>query len=210
MKGALVQRSRKRKPARAAVRIEPDAVVRAAIRLLDAHGIEGVSTRRLAEELGISGPSLYWHFENKRALLDHMAEAMLADALPSPDPAVAEPDWRKWLTIAARAIRRAMVTHRDGAAVIASSRPTGKHPTLNRPAMVERLRDEGFGDNAGYVLQTLMRFVLGTAVAEQSALEREGVRISDAGFEFGLAALVRGFEAELEASRAKHKRTHSA
>ncbi len=201
-----MQRTRKRKTAKPTARIEPDAIVRAAIRLLDAQGIEGVSTRRLAEELGISGPSLYWHFENKRALLDHMAEAMLAQALPSPDPAFAEPDWRKWLTIAARAIRRAMVTHRDGATVIAGSRPTGKHPTLNRPAMVERLRDEGFGDNAGYVLQTLMRFVLGTAVAEQSALEREGVRISDAGFEFGLAALVRGFEAELSASGVKRKR----
>jgi TetR/AcrR family tetracycline transcriptional repressor len=198
VKGTPVQQSRKRKAAKPGGPIERDAVVRAAIRLLDAQGLQGVSTRRLAEQLGISGPSLYWHFENKRELLDHMAEAMLADALPSPDPAVAEPDWRKWLTIAARAIRRAMVSHRDGAAVIAGSRPTGKHPTLNRPAMVARLRDEGFGDKAGHVLRSVMRYALGAAVSEQSALEREGVRISDASFEFGLAALIRGFEPDLK------------
>jgi TetR/AcrR family tetracycline transcriptional repressor len=198
-----VQKSRKRKVVKASGPIERDAVVRAAIKLLESGGLEGVSTRRLADQLGISGPSLYWHFENKRELFDHMAEAMLADALPSPDPAVAEPDWRKWLTISARAIRRAMVSHRDGARVIAGSRPTGKHPTLNRPAMVARLRDAGFGENAGHVLRSVMRYALGAAVSEQSALEREGVRISDASFEFGLAALIRGFEADLKAPRRK-------
>ena len=65
-------------------------------------GIEGVSTRQLANMLGIAGPSLYWHFHNKRELLDHMAEAMLAEAQPVPDPLIDEPDWRLWLAQAAR------------------------------------------------------------------------------------------------------------
>lgn len=203
--GRAVQRATKRKT-KGAGRIERDAVVRMALKLLDEDGIEAVSTRRLADKLGIAGPSLYWHFKNKRELLDHMAEAMLTDALPSSDPMMLPLPWREWLTISARSIRRAMTSHRDGAAVIASSRPTGKHPTLDRPAMVKRLQSEGFSEGeANYVLQSLMRYVLGSAIAEQSAMEREGIRVPDSVFEFGLKAIVEGFEAKHTRPRSRRR-----
>jgi AcrR family transcriptional regulator len=40
-------------------------IVATALRLLDEVGIDGLSTRRLATELGIKSASLYWHFKDK-------------------------------------------------------------------------------------------------------------------------------------------------
>ena len=50
-------------------------IVDAALALLDAEGLDALSTRRLARDLGIRGPTLYHYFANKRALLDARAGA---------------------------------------------------------------------------------------------------------------------------------------
>ena len=79
------------------------AIVDSALGLLDRVGIDGLSTRKLAAELGIRGPSLYWHFKNKRQLLDHMAERMFREALPSPPGADLRGfDRRAWLQAGAQ------------------------------------------------------------------------------------------------------------
>ena len=97
------------------------AIVEMALKLLDYVGLDQLSTRRLAAELGVKGPSLYWHFRNMAELHDLMADKLLTDALPSPD---AFDDWKTWLAEGARAYRRAALSHRDGARILAGARPT--------------------------------------------------------------------------------------
>ncbi|UUY47099.1 TetR/AcrR family transcriptional regulator [Streptomyces yangpuensis] len=53
-----------------------DRIVEAAGALVDAEGLEAVSTRRLAAALGVSGPSLYNHFRTKDEILDAVADAV--------------------------------------------------------------------------------------------------------------------------------------
>ncbi len=60
-------------------KLQPNTVIRAALDLLNEVGVDGLTTRKLAERLGVQQPALYWHFRNKRALLDALAEAMLAE-----------------------------------------------------------------------------------------------------------------------------------
>jgi AcrR family transcriptional regulator len=55
-----------------------DLIVEAALALVDAEGLEAVSTRRLAASLGVSGPSLYNHFRTKDEILDAVADAVSA------------------------------------------------------------------------------------------------------------------------------------
>lgn len=55
-----------------------DLIVEAAGTLVDAEGLEAVSTRRLAAALGVSGPSLYNHFRTKDEILDAVADAVSA------------------------------------------------------------------------------------------------------------------------------------
>ena len=64
-----------------------EKVVRAAIELADKGGIEGLSMRKLAEELGVEAMSLYHHVANKEDLLGGMVDAVLGEMdLPSGGP----------------------------------------------------------------------------------------------------------------------------
>ena len=98
------------------------AIIEAALALLQQSGLDGVSTRRLAEAMGVSGPSLYWHFESMGALRGAMADRLIAAAQPGTPPSES---WPEWLAAGARAIRRAALSHRDGARLLASAPPSG-------------------------------------------------------------------------------------
>lgn len=69
-------------------RLSRDAVARAAIELVDAEGLDALTVRRLATGLGVTPMALYWHFKDKDALLDGVAEQLLAEVvLPAADGA---------------------------------------------------------------------------------------------------------------------------
>ena len=178
------------------------AIVDAALGLLDRDGVDGLSTRKLAAELGIRGPSLYWHFKNKRELLDHIAERLFREAPPPPRPVEArEFDRRAWLEAGARGLRRAALAYRDGAFVMASSRPVSDSGEKAYGAMLATMQRTGLtaGDSRT-VLQVLGRFAVGWALYEQSA-ESRALPSSEAGFEFGLQALLDGIEERLGAGQ---------
>src|SRR4051795_2319292 len=61
-----------------------DVVADLALAIADAEGIEAVTIRRLATELGVTPMALYWHFKTKDDLLDGLADRML-DALELPE-----------------------------------------------------------------------------------------------------------------------------
>jgi len=54
-------------------------VFQAAVKLADAHGIEALTMRRLAEELGAEAMSLYHHVANKGDLLDGLVDLVMAE-----------------------------------------------------------------------------------------------------------------------------------
>uniref|UniRef100_UPI00189226D4 TetR family transcriptional regulator n=1 Tax=Catenulispora rubra TaxID=280293 RepID=UPI00189226D4 len=55
-----------------------DGIIAAALALVDAEGLEALSTRRLAAELGVSGPSLYNHVATKDELIDAVVDCVVA------------------------------------------------------------------------------------------------------------------------------------
>jgi TetR/AcrR family transcriptional regulator, tetracycline repressor protein len=63
------------------------AVIERAMKLADVEGVEAVTIRRLAQELGVTAMALYWHFKNKDELLLGIADHALLDvkATRSPD-----------------------------------------------------------------------------------------------------------------------------
>ncbi|ETK35651.1 TetR family transcriptional regulator [Microbispora sp. ATCC PTA-5024] len=67
-------------------RLTRQAVVEKAIALADAQGLEAVTIRRLAQELGVTPMALYWHFKNKDQLLQGVADHVLAEVTPAIDP----------------------------------------------------------------------------------------------------------------------------
>jgi AcrR family transcriptional regulator len=88
--------------------ISRDAIVAAAVRLLDREGLAALSMRRLAEELGTGAASLYWHVGSKDGLLDLVLDQIIGEnQVPEPDP----PRWREQLKDVARDQRRISLRH---------------------------------------------------------------------------------------------------
>jgi AcrR family transcriptional regulator len=64
--------------------LTPERIVRRTLELLDVHGVEWLSMRKLAAELGVSAQALYWHFPNKDALCEAVVATVAEElrALP--------------------------------------------------------------------------------------------------------------------------------
>jgi AcrR family transcriptional regulator len=88
--------------------ISRDAIVDATIRLLDAEGLDALSMRRIAEELGTGAATLYWHVGSKDGLLDLVFDKIIGEgAIPDPVPG----QWREQLKQVARAQREVSLRH---------------------------------------------------------------------------------------------------
>ncbi|WP_219472180.1 TetR/AcrR family transcriptional regulator C-terminal domain-containing protein, partial [Nonomuraea rhizosphaerae] len=100
-----------------------ETMIETALRLLDEVGLDGLTVRRLAAELGVRSPALYWHIRTKQELLDGMAEAMVLAAGMGP-PKEGE-TWQEWLARRARSYRDSLLAHRDGARIVSTAGQLG-------------------------------------------------------------------------------------
>ncbi|KRE89670.1 transcriptional regulator [Frateuria sp. Soil773] len=102
------------------MKLDRQRILDAALQLLDEGGIDRLTTRALAGRLGVQQPALYWHFRNKRELLDAMNREILAHGHTRHTPAPGEP-WEDFVRENARSFRRALLAYRDGARVHAGT-----------------------------------------------------------------------------------------
>ncbi|MFE3444040.1 TetR/AcrR family transcriptional regulator [Nocardia sp. NPDC059180] len=91
-----------------------------AVELADRLGIDGLSTRRLASELGVATAALYRHYPDREALLAAMAELALAE-VPPPPPELA--GWREQVAYEARQEWQLYQRHPWVLPVLARTRP---------------------------------------------------------------------------------------
>src|SRR5215831_13384751 len=111
--------------------LSTDRIVGAARTLVDAEGLAAVSTRRLAAELGVSGPSLYNHFRTKDQILEAVADSVSAQVDLSMFDAPDEGAGRRWRTalhdwaVSYRAALRAHPSIVPGLAQGPGRRPAG-------------------------------------------------------------------------------------
>jgi AcrR family transcriptional regulator len=123
------------KPQRRRAGKEPlsrDRIIDAAIEILDADGLDAVSTRRVAEALQTGSASLYAHIANRDELVDLMYDRIAAQVeVPDPDPA----QWQEQLRTYARNAQRVWAAHADIARASLGAIPTG----ANRLRVAERV-----------------------------------------------------------------------
>lgn len=105
--------------------LDRETVVRTALRLIDEGGLESLTLRKLASELGVQAPALYWHVKNKRELLDLVAVVLTNEQreLFATTPVEGQP-WTDWVAQRTLAARQSMLEHRDSALIAAGNRPT--------------------------------------------------------------------------------------
>jgi TetR/AcrR family tetracycline transcriptional repressor len=149
--------------------LQRESVARAALSLVNEVGLDGLTTRRLAAYLNIQSPSLYWHFANKQALINNMAEIMVSDALADFQPPQASGDWPVWLADYARLVRRMMLAQRDGARILAEADLTLSSFGSSVELVVQALYKVGFTERGALaVLLTVFNFALGSAFEIQA------------------------------------------
>jgi TetR/AcrR family tetracycline transcriptional repressor len=95
--------------------LDRQRIVDEAVALLDAEGLDGVTTRKLAARLGVQSPTLYWHVPNKAALVTAIADAILDQQFGDISPPGPDQHWQDWLSGLAERLRRALPAHPDGA-----------------------------------------------------------------------------------------------
>jgi AcrR family transcriptional regulator len=149
------------------VPLSRDRVLKAALEYVDTHGLESLSIRKLAAELGVQGMTLYTHVDGKDALLDGLVEAMTGELeLPS---AAADSDWRAALREFAASLRD-MIHRHPSAAPLLSSRhvqPARRLEVLD--AYLQRLARAGIPEErAREVLRVVQVYAQGHGLAEVS------------------------------------------
>jgi TetR/AcrR family tetracycline transcriptional repressor len=148
--------------------LDKQRIVTEAVALLDAEGLDGVTTRKLATRLGVRSPTLYWHFPNKAALVTAIAEAILEQQFPELDPPAPQERWQDWLIGLVARLRRALVAHPDGARVIAASQLSLKMAAISELAM-STLVGRGIAlRRARLTVLTVLRFAVGYVLEEQA------------------------------------------
>lgn len=144
-------------------------VVTIALELLDSVGLDGLTMRRLAQELSVQNPALYWHFKNKQDLLDSMAAAMIAEASAAAEPITPTASWQVWLAYGARQFRAAALSHRDGARILASANLGQDTVHSNLDTGLRVLEEAGFSPaQALNGMLAVSAFALGAALDAQS------------------------------------------
>ena len=153
-----------------------EAVVSTALALLADGGLEAVSFRRIATQLGVSAPTLYWHVESKRQLMDLMAEALLrptADAYSEPRPG--QP-WWEWLRTDARQMFALLISTRDAPRVVAGNRPSAESFGGIERVLAVLVRAGMTPGEAQQTLFALGAYVIGSATEWQAEAERQRSR----------------------------------
>ena len=126
-----------------------ERIVRAAIAIADAEGLEAVSMSRVASDLGFSTMALYRHVESKEELVELMVDVAAGDPPELPDD-----DWRAALERWTRAQREVMRRRPWIAQAPISGIPIGPHQVSWMEAALRALRDTPLdgGEKLGILL----------------------------------------------------------
>lgn len=154
-------------------RIDRRQVVDTALRLLNEVGLDGLTLRRIAKELNVQAPALYWHFKNKQELLDEMATEMfrrMAESLMGEGKATdAGLTWQEILRDACRGLRRELLGYRDGGKVFSGTRMTDASYSGPLESLLTLLTGAGFTlRQAVQAWWTVYGFTMGLVIEEQS------------------------------------------
>jgi len=156
--------------------VSRSVILQAALRIVDRDGIDGLTMRRLSEEVGRDPTVLYRHVPNKAALLDGVAEIVLGQLHVD----TADPDWAAQLRAVAHDFRRVALTHPNVVPLLVTrplATPLGQWPSgMLRPLedVLALLTTAGFtGDDALHIYRVLFGYLYGHVLTElQEVVER--------------------------------------
>jgi TetR/AcrR family transcriptional regulator, tetracycline repressor protein len=123
-------------------RLSKTAVVDRGLALADAEGLDAVTIRRLAAELGVTPMALYWHFRSKEELLTGLADRIWAEIDVKVDP---QADWSAQLRSIMESLVHVLRVHPSASQLlIAGEKRTSEAALIANETALEILRRGGF------------------------------------------------------------------
>jgi TetR/AcrR family tetracycline transcriptional repressor len=161
-------------------RLSRDAILDRALAVADAEGLQAVSARRLARELGVTPMALYWHFNGKEALLHALGDRLLGGLDLTVDERVPWPEQLRTLIVSLTAVLRA---HPSAATLIGSLPTTASDNALRATEVaLDILRRAGFSpEEATHVTHQIVRTTTSMALAELDVTPAPGKPGADPG-----------------------------
>jgi TetR/AcrR family tetracycline transcriptional repressor len=148
-------------------------VARAGLAMVERDGLDGLSMRRLADDLGVQAASLYWHVQSKDHLLDLMAGELfstlkLPAAVPVPAPGGG---WRGGLRDLSAAYYRFLLSHRDAGRIVAGRFVLIGHLARHLEPFAGLLRRGGCADtDIAYGLYAIVIYIQAFVLQQQTPL----------------------------------------
>ncbi len=188
-------------------------VVAEALALVNAGGLESLTMRRLADRLRAHLPTIYRLVDGKDALIDEMAETILAKALENSDSAYSE--WTARVKSLAAGLRSALLAQRDGARIVGGNYAAKRANLTFVDTLVGSIQAGGLArERALWAASSLFCYILGEVLEQQGAAGGEAETLDgvvqtgdyphlasspverlldfDARFDFGLNLLISG------------------
>jgi TetR/AcrR family tetracycline transcriptional repressor len=157
--------------------LDREAVVRTALRVLDKTGLDGLTVRKIASELHVQAPALYWHFKNKQELLDEMATTVLADFVREQGMPSEDLSWSAYALEHSHRLRQTLLRYRDGARMFSGRYLTDSSLYTPMEAGLRKFTEAGFSlSESANVLNTLYCYVVGFTIEEQAVFPQRDKR----------------------------------
>ena len=144
--------------------LEVDEIVSAAVDIFQEEGLDAVSMRSVSARLGVSPVPLYSRVGNKEALVDAIADRLLADMAP---PSNDDEEWTAYAARWAEALRTRLYSARDGRLILSLRRDA--YVEASRP-LIEVMRNGGMAaDAAVQACRLIMWATIGFGAVEGGA-----------------------------------------
>ena len=152
--------------------LTPQAVVEGALALADSEGLEAVTIRRLAKELGVTPMALYWHFRSKDELLDGMAARIFEEVDLSVVDASAT--WQEQLRALLGSMLGVLRAHPSTAILLSTRTVTSEGSLRATEVMLDILRRGGFSPaEATQIARHAVSTVVNLVSGEPGVVARE-------------------------------------
>jgi TetR/AcrR family tetracycline transcriptional repressor len=124
-----------------AAKLSKEAVVDRAFQLADAGGLEALTIRKLAADLGVTPMALYWHFRGKEELLEGLAERLWSEIDVTLDPAA---PWTAQLRGLLESLIAVLRRHPAAVGLLIAHKVDNEHALRVTEVTLGLLRDAGF------------------------------------------------------------------
>jgi AcrR family transcriptional regulator len=122
-------------------RLSKRAVVDRALKLADAGGLDALTIRKLAQDLGVTPMALYWHFRSKDDLLEGMAEQVWGEIEVRVDPSI---PWWAQLQGGLESLIKVLRAHPAAPQLVLEHEKQNEAALRATEAALQILRDAGF------------------------------------------------------------------